>query len=91
MSPFAGDMYGPLSFAVVRFATADAYSSLLLLLELLLLLLLDSLLLLLLDSLLLLLLDSLLLLVLDLLLLLLFELLLLLLRSPCAKRAGELL
>ena len=68
-------MYDPLSFAAVRFATADGYSLLLLLLELLFLLLLDSLLLLLLD----------------LLLLLLFELFLLLLRSPCAKRAGELL
>jgi hypothetical protein len=71
--PFAVDMYGPLSFAAVRFATADGYSLLLLLLELLLLLLLELLfLLLLLDSLLLLLLDSLLLLLLDLLLLLLF-------------------
>ncbi len=82
MSLFAGDMHGPLSFAAVRFATADGYSLLLLLLELLLLLLLEPLLLLLLDLLLLLLLD--------LLLLLLFELFLLL-RSPCAKRAGGLL
>ena len=68
-------MYDPLSFAVVRCATADGYSLLLLLLE----------------PLLLLLLDPLLLLLLDLLLLLLFDELFLLLRSPCAKRAGELL
>jgi hypothetical protein len=80
MSPFACEMYDPLSFAAVRFANADGYSLLLLLLELLFLLLLDSLLLL----------DLLLLLLLDLLLLLLFEFFLLL-RSPCAKRAGELL
>jgi hypothetical protein len=89
MSPFACEMYDPLSFAVVRCATADGYSLLLLLLELLFLLLLDSLLLL--EPLLLLLLDPLLLLLLDLLLLLLFDELFLLLRSPCAKRAGELL